>query len=138
MKIVLLRLCFLLIMLGSFSNSVHEVRARNYFHDTDKKELRFETANNAFSQTIGKRSHHFSIATVSKSEGHRISSSRPTKLIPTHGGKPGKTPGRLSSGESFLHSKFCPLLLRNIDNELRVGVAPPRYYYVIALRRLLC
>ena len=107
-------------------------------HDTDKKELRFETANNAFSQTIGKRSHHFSITTVSKSEGHRISSSRPTKLIPTHGGKPGKTLGRLSSGESFLHSKFCTLLLRNIDNELRAGVAPPRYYYVIALRRLLC
>lgn len=75
---------------------------------------------------------------VTAKNGERIGSSRPVRLIPTHGGKSGRMLSRLTSASSIYHSKLYALLFRLSDCGIRVGAASPRFYYVIALRRILC
>ena len=69
---------------------------------------------------------------------HRIASSRPTRLLPTHGGKPTNHGGRWAKGESF--NPLISLSLRSCRQFCwhRTTAASPRLRYVIALRRLLC
>ena len=138
MKVLLFRICFLLIMLGGFSGSVFEVRADDSFHGTGKNELRFEAADNAFARIIAKRSRNNSLASFTRTEGHRVVCSRSVKLIPTHGGKSGSSLGGWSSDDSYKLSKFNVQLPNRLNSGQRVMGASPRLYYVIALRRLLC
>ncbi len=70
---------------------------------------------------------------------HRSSArslSRPVRLLPTHGGKPGQ--GRWANGQSSYHPKFSLQLPCISLQRLYTPAASPRRYYVIALRRLLC
>lgn len=72
---------------------------------------------------------------------HRSSArslSRPVRLLPTHGGKPGKYNGRWAADE--ICKPFNCALLQPCRGLycLCTVVTPPRFYYVIALRRLLC
>lgn len=69
---------------------------------------------------------------------HRVVSSRPTRLLPHHGGKPTNHGGRWAKDKSF-NLRFYPFLLscrRHCWH--RMTATSPRLYYVIALRRLLC
>ena len=68
----------------------------------------------------------------------RIASNRPTRLLPTHGGKPGKYHGRWAAAE--VYKPFNCALLQPCRGLYRLSIVatPPRLYYVIALRRLLC
>lgn len=68
----------------------------------------------------------------------RIGSSRPTRLVPSHGPKPGRSVGRWTDTPSSYLLKYD--FLRLVPGRLSVwlGVASPRSYYVIALRRILC
>lgn len=75
---------------------------------------------------------------VTAKNGERIGSARPVRLIPTHGGKSGRMLSRLTSASSIYHSKLYALLLRLSDCGIGVRAASPRFYYVIALRRILC
>ena len=68
----------------------------------------------------------------------RVASNRPTRLLPTHGGKPGKHHGRWTTNEICKPFNCVLLQLCRGLYHLRTVAAPPRYYYVIALRRLLC
>lgn len=68
----------------------------------------------------------------------RVVSSRPTRLLPTHGGKPTNHGGRGSRGESLNPLAFPYLLAACGQSPRRTAAASPRLYYVIALRRLLC
>lgn len=68
----------------------------------------------------------------------RIGSSRPSRLFPTHGGKSGRSLGHGTPHHSFNH---LILVYRHLGSRLSKpcgGAALPRYYYVIALRRILC
>ena len=76
-------------------------------------------------------------AVITAKNGERVGGSRPLRLIPTHGGKPGRTIGRWAADDSF-HLSHIRTLLRANGCGLQVRAASPRYYYVIALRRLLC
>ena len=78
------------------------------------------------------------VAFRSVSSSHRVASSRPTRLLPTHGGKPSKHHGRWAGDEVFKPFN-CPIRQRcySVDRLCTVA-APSRLYYVIALRRLLC
>ncbi|MBO4801399.1 MAG: hypothetical protein J5545_05975 [Bacteroidaceae bacterium] len=70
---------------------------------------------------------------------HRLGSSRPARLLPTHGGKPGHSAGRWAKNFSFHPSFFLPLRSTiNAQSLSRTVASSPRHYYVIALRRLLC
>lgn len=74
----------------------------------------------------------------SASSSSRLASSRPPRLLPTHGGKSGKSQGRWAADR--LSNPYKHLLLQKCWSHilLRTSVASPRLYYVIALRRLLC
>ena len=75
---------------------------------------------------------------LSGSSSSRLATSRPPRLLPTYGGKPGKFHGRWAA--DGLSNPYKHLLLQKCWSHilLRTSVAPPRLYYVIALRRLLC
>ena len=75
---------------------------------------------------------------ITAKSGERIGSLRPVRLVPTHGGKSGRMLSRLTSASSTHHSNLYSLLFRLSDCGIRVGAASPRFYYVIALRRILC
>lgn len=75
---------------------------------------------------------------ITAKTGERIGTSRPVRLIPTHGGKSNRTSGRLTSAGSAYHSILHALLLHLSCGSTRARVASPRFYYVIALRRILC
>ena len=76
-------------------------------------------------------------ALITTKTGHRLGSSRPVRLYSSNGGKPGRILGRWTSDHSYQLSKYFALLHR-MDCGLRVVAASPRFYYVIALRRILC
>lgn len=67
----------------------------------------------------------------------RIASSRLTRLLPTHGGKPTNHGGRWTREESS-NLLITPSLLSCRHCSPGMRTASPRLYYVIALRRLLC
>jgi len=77
-------------------------------------------------------------AEITAKTGQRVGSSRPVRLHPSNGGKPGRILGRWTADESYHLSKYYALLLHRMDCGLRDGAASPRHYYVIALRRILC
>ena len=69
---------------------------------------------------------------------HRVASSRPVRLLPTHGGRPGHHFGQWTADGLLKPCKYFALQLRsNIVRQCAV-VGLSRLYYVIALRRLLC
>lgn len=76
-------------------------------------------------------------AVITAKHGERVVGSRPSRFIPTYGGKPSRTTGRWAVANSFHQSNIRPLQHAN-GCGMQVRAASPRYYYVIALRRLLC
>ena len=71
-------------------------------------------------------------------QSHRVVTTRNSRVLPTHGGKPGQHLSRWAHHASSNLLKHTLLLLRRSPLWLRTGAASPRHYYVIALRRLLC
>ena len=69
---------------------------------------------------------------------HRVASSRPVRLLPTYGGKPSHHFGRWTNGHLSNLFKHLPLRLWRNRVWFHTVAASPRFYYVIALRRLLC
>ena len=69
---------------------------------------------------------------------HRIATIRSSRLLPTYSGKLGKNYGQWSTNEINNPFKNTTLQLCRSLNRLRIIATPPRLYYVIALRRLLC
>ena len=138
MNTLLLRICFLLIMLSGFSGSVSGVRVGYSLHKTDRKEQICASADKVFARKDGSRSHDNSFASFISSGVQNVVCSRTVKHVPTHGGKSGRTLGRLSSDISIHLSRFFTILLHHLDTGSRIVVASPRHYYVIALRRILC
>ncbi|MBQ8968512.1 MAG: hypothetical protein IJ064_02085 [Bacteroidaceae bacterium] len=77
-------------------------------------------------------------ARLSAPSSNRVASSRPTRLLPTHGGKPTNSAGRWAKGKSFNPQLFPLLRPCRRHCRQRMAATPPRLRYVIALRRLLC
>ena len=75
---------------------------------------------------------------LSVPSSHRIASSRPTRILPTHGGKSNNHTGRWTKGNSFNPLSSPSLLLSRWRCCLCLTAASPRLLYVIALRRFLC
>lgn len=93
---------------------------------------------NQSNSLIEKRQQPFSEAFIKSNSAQNVNASRPTRLLPTHGGKLGKTLGQGNfSYSSNLLKQFC-LCKFICFSQTYKGVAPPRLYYVIALRRILC
>lgn len=69
---------------------------------------------------------------------HRITSSRPTRLLPTHSGRSNQHHGRWSADGLFNLYKYQSCWQCYSLVSLHRISSSPRLYYVIALRRLLC
>lgn len=69
---------------------------------------------------------------------HRVTYHRSLRLQPTHGGKPTQHYGHWNKNYSFNFSKCFVQLPCIGHHQVCMAVSPPRRYYVIALRRLLC
>ena len=70
--------------------------------------------------------------------GFRLCASRPVRTLTGGGGKPSRTAGRFASG--LLCNHVRPTFGRRALwlCAVRLCASPPRLYYVIVLRRLLC
>ena len=73
----------------------------------------------------------------SSSSSSRVASSRPARLLPTHGGKPTSHSGRCSRNESYNPTLYS-LLLPCRNHTSVTAALSPRLRYVIALRHFLC
>ena len=69
---------------------------------------------------------------------HRVCSPRSVRLLPTYGGKSGQQTSSWTKNKSSHLSKYTCLLLSRNRIHFRMGVASPRFYYVITLGRFLC
>ena len=73
----------------------------------------------------------------SSSSSPRILSSRPARLLPSHGGKPQKL-GRWGVRNTSNPFNLCLQRMYRTQVGLRASSVSPRLLYVIALRHLLC
>ncbi len=87
---------------------------------------------------IEKQQQPFGEAFIKSNSPQNINASRPTRLLPTHGGKPGKTFGQGTYCNPSNLLKYFSLCKFIWFCKTYIGAAPPRLYYVIALRRILC
>lgn len=83
---------------------------------------------------------HYEAILTDATQLYRICSSRPQRLIPTHGSKTERT---LSSYAAIVRRHIVKPFHLLYDGRRRLETAPfralaSRYYYVIALRHILC
>ena len=75
-------------------------------------------------------------AAINPRGSQRIGGSRPTRLLPQGSGN--RAHGKWLSVNSFNLSQTINPFLRHVLLNSKGGAASPRFYYVIALRRILC
>ena len=135
----LIRLLLVIALLCNCLGSVTGVRAQGLVSkDEQKSEHQIKQHNGYLKAVAEEPQSPVEVVFRSAPSSHRVASNRPTRLLPTHGGKPGKYNGRWAADE--ICKPFNCALLQPCRGLycLCTVVTPPRFYYVIALRRLLC
>ncbi|MBQ3804217.1 MAG: hypothetical protein II844_00220 [Prevotella sp.] len=77
-------------------------------------------------------------ATVRPQSQHRLTTEDSTRIIPSHGGKPGRPHVCAYKNHWYNLSRFFHTLTLGRQMPQCAASASPRLLYVIALRRLLC
>jgi hypothetical protein len=133
----LIRLFLIVTLLCDFLGSEAGVRSKVLTHEkaTDEEQIK---QNDGYLKPLAEEPQSpVEIAFRSVPSSHRIATSRPTRLLPTHSGT-NKYHGRWATDNIYKPFKIAiPQLCSSLDG-LCIVAAPPRLYYVIALRRLLC
>lgn len=135
---ILTRLFFILAFLSGIPGFGMGVRAQGFLATEQKSEEQIKQNDGYLKPVAEEPQSPVEVAFRSAPSSHRIASNRPTRLLPTHGGKPTNHGGRWAKGESFnplISSSLRPC--RRLFCH-RTTAASPRLRYVIALRRLLC
>ena len=136
MNSFLIRLFLVVALLCNILGSGMGVRAQVHSNNRANDEEQIRQSDGWVKQVAEEPQGPIESVLRSASSSHRVASSRPTRLLPTHGGKPGQhhwVASGLFNLFKYAHLQLC----RDFDCR-RVVAAPPRLYYVIALRRLLC
>ena len=133
-----IRLFFIVAFLCNILGSGISVRAQGFLAAEQKSEKQIKQNDGYLKPVAEEPQSPVEVAFRSAPSSHRIASNRPTRLLPTHGGKPTNHGGRWAKGESFnpLISPSLRLCRRLFCH--RTTAASPRLRYVIALRRFLC
>ena len=134
-----IRFFFILAFLCNVPGSGMDVRAQGFLSTEQQKNEEQIKQNDGYLNPVAEEPQSpVEVIFRSVPSSHRIASSRPTRLLPTHGGKPTNHGGRWAKGESF--NPLISLSLRSCRQFCwhRTTAASPRLRYVIALRRLLC
>ena len=125
-------------LLCGLSNSPLWVRAQDVVSRDHHQEECVQRYDGLTGSLMEERQQPLGESLVKSQQSQRVNSSRPARLLPTHGGKSGRGLGlgiQNNSSNQFKYFHLC----RCLDIfKARTGVASPRFYYVIALRRILC
>ena len=136
MKRYLVRLILVAALLcGSFLDFTVKVQGAVASSQQDEKQFK---RHDGWIRHVAEEPETVPISLLRPTTSHRVASSRPTRLLPTHGGKPTNHGGRWTKGESFNPLIFPSLRSCRQFCWHRMTAASPRLRYVIALRRLLC
>ena len=128
----------LIIVLMNILGSGKQIKADGLLFERPNNEEQIQCHDDFVNHMAEEPQAPLGVAFRSVPSSHRVTSSRPTRLLPTHGGKPTSHSGRWAKNEwSNLSNGFALLLCKSL-NSSRTMAASQRLYYVIALRRLLC
>jgi len=134
-----IRLFFIVAFLFGFLGSGMGVRAQGFLATEQQKSEEQIKQNDGYLKPVAEEPQSpVEVAFRSAPSSHRIASNRPTRLLPTHGGKPTNHSGRWAKSESYNPLKSPSLRSCRQFFCHRTTAASPRLCYVIALRRLLC
>ena len=134
----MLRFLFFILTLF-FLNSSSQGRVRSVFSDKEKQDQQYILFHDdAFDNILKEQQAPLTSALRSDNSSHRVNPSRTIRLLPTNGNNSNRCNGRCSNYSLYTHPFYATHLLCHAAQGMSAGVASPRYYYVIALRRLLC
>ncbi|MBQ6406065.1 MAG: hypothetical protein IJJ62_04355, partial [Prevotella sp.] len=96
-----IRLFFIVAFLCNILGSGMGVRAQGFVATEQKSEEQIKQNDGYLKPVAEEPQSPVEVAFRSAPSSHRIASNRPTRLLPTHGGKPNNHGGRWAKGESF-------------------------------------
>lgn len=131
----LIRLFFVAALLCDFLGFTDEVRARDV---APKSEEQIRQSDGCLNPVAEEPQSPVEIVFRSAPSSPRVASNRPTRLLPTYGGKPNKHHGQWAADEVYKPFKAYSLQSCRSPERRHAVASPSRLYYVIALRRLLC
>lgn len=134
----LIRLFFVAMLLCGFFGSRTGVKEQSIVGNVQKSEEQIKQSDGWLRQVAEEPQSPVESTLRTAPSSHRVASSRPTRLLPTHGGRLGHHHARWSSDGLFNLYKyqFCSQCYSFVC--LHKISPSPCLYYVIALRRLLC
>ena len=135
MKGLLLRFCFLLTLLGLLPNLSFGVGVSEHVRHQKDSGTIVEQSDDPYRHFAEERQRRPFESFISNRGAQRVSSLRPTKYHPTHGGKQSRIAG--SYAKSYSLQLIYQSFRQNLSNLNAIFVSP-RQYYVIALRHILC
>lgn len=126
------------LLCATFLDSADGIRAQVAAKDGQRGEEFIEQHDGWLQRIVEERRNMLADAFRSSPSSSRLATSRPARVLPTHGGKPTHHTGRWY--QEFSSNPLLLYALRPRTNHYRLcaTVASPRLRYVIALRRLLC
>ena len=125
-------------LLCGFFGSKMGVRADGFVGNEQKNEEQIRQFDGWLRQMAEEPQSPVEAALRTAPSSTRLASSRPTRLLPTHGGRVGQHHGRGGSdGCSPLQTSPKGDYFK-LSHAYGRAFSSPRLYYVIALRRLLC
>ena len=134
----LIRFFFIAMLLCGFLGSGMGVRAQGIVVGNQKSEEQIRQNDGWLRQVAEEPQSPVESLLRTAPSPNRVFSSRPTRLLPTHGGRLGQHHGRWSADGLLNHYKYLPCCQCYGLVSLYRASSSPRLYYVIALRRLLC
>ena len=138
MKRYLLRIGLVVTLLCGLSDSLEWVSNQEGVGKKHQQEEKITQDNGYVKGLVAESQKPIDSPLVKSQNQQRVGSSRPSRIIPTYGGKSGKNLAHWANQhfDNTLNIIYLPLQLKNICSGH--GIASPRLYYVIALRRILC
>ena len=137
-KRFLLRLWLIAALLCGGADSFGWVRAQKHAVDKHQKDEQITQNDGQVKNVMEEPEAPYSSPLMKSQNQHRVGSSRPARVLPTHGGKPSRSLDQCNNHYSYNSLNYIHLALTELSVHGAEGVASPRLYYVIALRRILC
>ena len=134
----LLHLLLVASMLCNFLGSVTGIKAQTMACGEDCNKRQVSRHDKLFRDVAEEPQSPVCANLYSSPFSHRVMSSRPARTLPSYGGKPNNHNTWRASVHSSILSKTLTLYLCQGQVGLCTGFSSPRFYYVIALRRILC
>lgn len=109
------------------------------FSDKEKQDQQYILFHDdAFDNILKEQQAPLTSAVRSDNSSQRVNPTRTVRLLPTNGNNPNRCNGRCSNYSLYNHPLYATHLLCHAAQGMSAGVASPRSYYVITLRRILC